>query len=201
MKIVTRLGLLALLVVGLQTGYAAPVTLNFDTDLSGHTLVNGNLLNNVYGGLGVTFNSTAVVIASGGGVVSQPNFATGAFGNFNSNLVLVFDNFADSVGAANVTSSDWTLTAFDANSVVLGTIHSANFPGFVSLSGIGAIKTAVFSTTSQYGIDNLTFNAVANHVPEPGTLVLLSLAMVGLVVVRRRAVGAGQIADGRARLM
>ena len=76
---------------------ATVVNINFD-DVPGNTL-----LNTAYGGLGVTFNDTAAVHLGGGGVTSQPNFASGMAGNDVTTLVLTFDNYATSIGAYNVT--------------------------------------------------------------------------------------------------
>ena len=47
---------------------------------------------------------------------------------------------------------------------------------------MGNIKTAIFSTTSQYGIDDLSFEAV---VPEPGSIALIGLGMLGVTMTRR----------------
>lgn len=185
MNSLNKLGCMILLAAGVGTTQAAPVTLNFDTYLNGNALSDGTLLNDAYGGLGVTFNSTARVVLGGGGVTSQPNFATGGAG-FATNLQLTFDNYGLSVGAANVTSSSWLLTAYDELFNVLGSVSSVNFPGISSLSSIGNIKYATFSTNSQYGIDDLTFDAMTNNVPEPMPLALVSLGLIAMTAIRKR---------------
>jgi hypothetical protein len=167
---------------------AAPITINFDTDVNGAVVVNGALLNSAYSGLGATFNSTARVVVGGGGVTSQPNFATGGATDLTTPLELVFDTFASSVGAANVFASSFTLTAFDINGNVLGSVNSIDFPGAVSLSGLGDIKSATFSTTNQYGIDDLTFDTVTTAaVPEPGSIALVGLGLFGFAASRRKS--------------
>jgi hypothetical protein len=174
-----------LALIGICTSaQALPITLNFDQDLNGNTLVEGQLLNNVYGGLGLSFNSTAAIRQTGGGIPSAPNFATGSASDFLTDLVLTFDTFATSVGASNVSHSSWLLTAFDVAGSVLGTVNSSAFPDTVLLSGIGNIKTAVFSTTSQYGIDDLIFDT--SKVPEPGSLALAAIGLVGIGLFRRK---------------
>lgn len=155
---------------------ATVVNINFD-DVPGNTL-----LNTAYGGLGVTFNDTAAVHLGLGGVTSQPNFASGMAGNDFTTLVLTFDNFATSIGAYNVTNSAFTLSVYDVNGLLLGSSSAVYDYDYAFVAGVGNIKTAIFSTTSQYGIDDLSFDAV---VPEPGSIALIGLGMLGVTMTRR----------------
>lgn len=174
----------ALALVG-TAAYAAPITLNFD-DVPDETL-----LNTAYSGLGVTFNATASVFLGGGGVISQPNFASGS-GSFSTPLDIVFDNYGNSISAFNVTNSSFTLSAYDANWTLLGSGSTSDFgpTGFVSLSNIGQIKYARFTSDSLFGIDDLSFDAVeAADVPEPATLASLMLGLGLIGGLRRRKQG------------
>lgn len=153
---------------------AAPVTLHFDD------VAAGTLLNTAYAGLGVTFNNTAMVLAGGGGVTSQPNFASGS-GNTRTPLELVFDNYGTSISAYNVTQSAFTMSAYDANGLLLGSGSTSDFGprGFVALENIGRIKFARFTSSALYGIDDLSFEAISlGEVPEPESLALLGLGII-----------------------
>jgi hypothetical protein len=161
---------------------ATPITLNFDD------VASGTLLNAAYGGLGVTFNATATVVRSGDGVTSQPNFASGS-ADYSTTLEIVFDNYGNSIKAYNVTNSSFTLRAYDANGTLLSSGMTSDFgpTGFVSLSNIGQIKYARFTSTGLYGIDDLSFDAVATtNVPEPATLASLVLGLGLMAGLRRR---------------
>lgn len=59
------------------------------------------------------------------------------------------------------------------------------FFGFSDAGGIGRVVATGINSWSPI-IDNLTFGQQANGVPEPATLALLGLGLVGLGVSRRR---------------
>jgi hypothetical protein len=180
--------LLALVATGLlvaasaTSASAAPILLNFDTDLGGNPLAGGTSLNAAYPGLGVTFSNNAVIVVGGGGVPSQPNFAA-ATPLYTGLLELIFDGVTDFVSAENVTNSSWTMTAYDVNNNVLGTQFVSNFPQTASISTPG-IHRVTFTTNFQYGIDNLSFNAPT--VPEPATMAVFGLMALGAFGLKRR---------------
>ncbi len=165
---------------------ALTVTMNFDTDFGGSAIANNTLLNTAYTSAFFSFGSDDVAKLGGGGVTSQPNFATGAPGNFNSPLVVFFSGLGDSVQAFNVTGSSYTLTAYGAANNVLGSDSTSTFGDDTTLTFVGQIARVEFTTTGQYGIDDLTLVTNASSVPEPTSLALLALGLVGFGLSRRK---------------
>lgn len=177
------LGVLIILILPFKSS-ANTIILNFDTDLSGNNLISGQLLNDAYSGIGVTFNDTAVVRGPGNSVTSSPNFASGSLVNFKTDLVVFFDGYATAIGASNVGNSAWTLTAYDKDNNILGQVNAPLYPNSVLLSGVGNIKKAVFSLNpvkEGYGIDDLVFNI--QPVPAPPSILLFAS---GLLLIFRR---------------
>jgi uncharacterized protein YraI len=154
------------------------VTLNFD-DVAVETF-----LNTAYAGLGVTFNAAAAVHQGAiGGVTSGAQFASGNGKDNTTALELTFDNYATSVGAYNVNYSFLILSVYDVNGLLLGSANTNNFGDRLFFSNVGQIKTAVFSTGLVYGIDDLSFETA---VPEPASIALIGLGMLGVAATRRR---------------
>lgn len=177
------------------TGQVQAATLNFDTDFGGNALTHLTPLNTAYPLPELTFSSNAVIRASGGGVPSQPNFA--GSNDFMSPIVVTFSAgfVGNSIGAQNVSFSNWTLTAYDDGNNLLGSASSLSFPGGAStLSFAGLIRSARFTSSTpgaDFGIDNLTFDASrvgSPTVPEPTSLALAGFAGIGMAVraIRRR---------------
>jgi hypothetical protein len=170
------------LAVTAMTGVAAaaPITLNFDTDLGGNPIAPNTSVNTAYPLAELSFSSNSLVVMTGTGVPSLPNFASGD-PLYTGTIEVIFspDFVGDLIGAENVTGSTWTLTAYDNNNNVLGTIGSPAFgnPAAV-LSFPGQIRRATFTTNSQYGIDNLIFEA--SPVPEPASLAVWSMLLLSV---------------------
>lgn len=183
-------GLAALAVVlSAAPASAAVVFLNFDVDFNGNPLAGGTLLNAAYPSPDFTFGADDAVRAGGGGVRSQPNFATGNPVDFTSplDLTIVFPNLANSISAFNVTNSSYTLTAYDAANNPLGSQSCATFLCETVVNFPNQIARVQFTTDFQYGIDDLTIDYTA--VPEPVSLFLVSSGLVGMAVRRRRTLG------------
>lgn len=63
-------------------------------------------------------------------------------------------------------------------------------PRFVGSGYAGAVdEVVVYGRQGYYALDDFTFHAVANSVPEPGSFALLGLGLAGLVATRRRQRG------------
>jgi hypothetical protein len=164
---------------------AATITLNFDTDFNGIAIANGTPINTAYPSADFTFEADDTILLGGGGVMSQPNFATGNGSNFFSPLQVTFSSgLGNAVSAFNVTNSSYTLSAYDSASNLLGTASCGSFPCSTTLTFPNQIAYARFTTQSQYGIDDLTLDY--NAVPEPGSLFLLGSGAALLAASRAR---------------
>jgi hypothetical protein len=178
-------------IVAAATGLAAPAsTITF----SEIVLANGAFLTNQYSGLGVTFNNLwyNTQPVSSGNIVSPVaenfNNAGGVFNPFS-----VFFNTTVSSAALTFGSNAGETTRFTAllNNVVVQTFDSpTNLNGVNDWFGFTNIAfnelrmevlAGVFNRAA--AIDNLQIGAT---VPEPATLVLLGLGLVGLARYRRR---------------
>ena len=157
--------------------------LNFDTDFNGNAIANNTPVSAAYSIPGITFSANSIILTGGGGVSSQPNFASGT-PLYNGVFGIDFASSASSVSAINVSNSDFTLTAFDASNNVIGTSHVSNFLQQASVNAPG-IKKVTFSTQSQYGIDDLRIQLV----PEGDSMAMLAcggLPFVFLVIRKSR---------------
>jgi hypothetical protein len=168
--------------------FASIISINFDTDKNGIATFDNQLLNSAYAYSEFSFGADDVVKAGFGGVTSQPNFATGSANNFNSVLDVFFTNIGNSISASNVTNSSFTLSAYDINNNLLGSVSVNSFTQVASLTFVGQIKRAQFTTTFQYGIDDLVLDVGSNQViPEPSSLLVFGGLMLGMSGLRIRS--------------
>ena len=204
---------LALGLISQSRSQAATTTINFDSDSGGSAIVAPNIfadttrLTTLYAPLGVTFegpggnNGGAILNQAGGfGIQARSGSNFLAF-NTNSNAALNDGGFPIppetilfsspvtfvSIYAGDDASQIFTMEAFDSGGLSVASDSNTNVPGsYVQLSVSGAdIKSVVIqgsSTGGTYVFDDLTFNTI----PEPTTLALATLAVLGIGGIRRR---------------
>lgn len=191
---------------------AEAVIIDFDTLPNGTALSNGTAITTQYQSLGAVFTSnggtSAHILTDPPEAVSQSNILVG--NDIFSNIFLRFvdpttgaPSTADNVSvyAISVGYAQWTVTAEDALGNTLQTFVLQHLSGPVN--GLGNQDLLMFNSTGiatidfvftisnpgdGIGIDNLSYTAQdTSVVPEPDTLALLAIGLLGLVWVGRKA--------------
>lgn len=124
--------------------------------------------------------------SSGNDVNGSPqiNAATGSTGG----TTLAFDSAISAFGADWNGISDNRVTSINVNGVdVAIPALLGGFWGFVSDTPFASTLLSLTSGPADgFGIDNVVYAGQSTAVPEPGTLAIMALGLVGLGVTRRR---------------
>jgi PEP-CTERM motif len=180
------IGAIAGAILLLATVSPAKATLiNFETDGLGNPTTTGQAIGSIYANLGATFTN-GFIQQCGGGCPPPPLGHFASTNSFSGAMTLDLSGTTGEVDFTNVTFSNVTAQAFNAAHVLLASVTNSSGNNIDPLSLIGAgIVEVVFSSTSQFGVDDISYNLVP--VPEPSTLALFGLGLAGLGLLRRRA--------------
>lgn len=139
---------------------------------------------------GVVFDNNGFAYNHPDGGANSAGWSLDA-GNFGG----IGGSFVNAVDSMSILVGDWccdfdqaTLSVFDASNNLLGTSSGSGTSWFtlsVTANGISRFSIAADGAVLY---DNLSFRerGGANEVPEPTSLALLGLGVIGLAVVRRR---------------
>lgn len=169
-----------------SANFTSPTMIDFETAPNA-------LIGSFYSGLGITFTNI-----EGGNTYSTgatPASRTGT--NFTSGFAngeLLFSSTMTRFGVDITTNNgdDTQIYAYLGSTLVgseffntFGAGSNGSFAGVEFLSGFDRIVIDTFGPVNgAFGIDNLRFES--NSVPEPGTLTLFGLGLLGFVAARRR---------------
>ncbi len=165
----------------------------------------GDLVSNSYNGL--NWNNFYVLNNGGqysspgyvNGIVSSSNIVFNGFGDpagFSSSTAFTFNSIyltaawndgltVDITGYLNGNQVDFASLIVDTTGPTLATLDWSNIDSVVFSSHGGTPATSIFGGT-HFAADNLKINETVASVPEPLTLGLFSIGLLGIGAIRRR---------------
>ncbi len=145
--------------------------------------VTGDKFDSIWQNISSTGSGGASINSVNG--TQQLNVATGGMGG--TTLDFDFEIYAFGADWAHVSDSRTTSFVVGGEQLYISFLTSGGFFGFVS----DAALTAIFLSLAEggadgFGMDNLVYAAATQSVPEPSTIVLLGLGVLGVSVSRFR---------------
>ncbi len=173
------------------SAFSNPPAITFEGILYGEAIANQYAASQ-----GVTFgnlwgNTAFLRFFTDGDLVVAANFGIGVFAgaipvtmDFSSPYKLVgFEIFSNGLTYFDVTGADGITDSFSFNAKPSNL--KAIFVGFENPTGISSISIGPSAGNGSLLIDNMILQAPAS-VPEPGTLALVGVSLLGLAVASRR---------------
>ena len=174
--------------------------IDFDDTDAPTLFVETSSLSNYYADVGVLFEGTT---GTGGSILDNGGnfsfsaksgtdflaFNTGA-GTGKTERISFFETQGTvSLFAASGISGTFTLSAFDINDVLLGTttVDTSTTWQELTLNFAGTASVLFTSTVDVFGIDDLAFGPGTTQVPEPGSIALIGLGLLGFAAARRKS--------------